>query len=97
MTFSVSRDRGAFEWAGDGPLALFCQIGNLLVTLCYHSSRRWVEDKGSGKEEQGGARRSKEEQGGARREEPGEEREIIGRTGSGVRRGSTRRRQRRER
>ena len=29
MTFSVSRDRGVFEWAGDGPAALFCQLTNL--------------------------------------------------------------------
>jgi hypothetical protein len=31
MTFSVTRDRGMFEWAGDGLGALFCQIGNLCV------------------------------------------------------------------
>ncbi|KDN40578.1 hypothetical protein RSAG8_08050, partial [Rhizoctonia solani AG-8 WAC10335] len=29
MTFSVSRDRGDFEWAGKGPITLFCQIQNL--------------------------------------------------------------------
>jgi predicted NAD/FAD-binding protein len=29
MTFAVSRDRGKFEWAGDGLGALFCQIGNV--------------------------------------------------------------------
>jgi hypothetical protein len=45
MTFSVSRDRGAFEWAGDGLGALFCQVGNLCVpprstTLCFSPSLR---------------------------------------------------------
>lgn len=30
MTFSVSRDRGEFEWAGKDPTTLFCQIQNLL-------------------------------------------------------------------
>ncbi|KAF8683409.1 Flavin containing amine oxidoreductase [Rhizoctonia solani] len=29
MTFSVSRDKGDFEWAGKDPAALFCQIQNL--------------------------------------------------------------------
>ncbi|KAG8907111.1 hypothetical protein FRB99_005366 [Tulasnella sp. 403] len=29
MTFSVTRDRGAFEWAGKNPLTLFCQPSNL--------------------------------------------------------------------
>ncbi|KAJ1301430.1 hypothetical protein OPQ81_008688 [Rhizoctonia solani] len=29
MTFSVSRDRGEFEWAGKDPTTLFCQIQNL--------------------------------------------------------------------
>ncbi|KAH7334557.1 hypothetical protein B0J17DRAFT_673853 [Rhizoctonia solani] len=29
MTFSVSRDKGDFEWAGKGPTTLFCQIQNL--------------------------------------------------------------------
>ncbi|ELU37906.1 amine oxidase [Rhizoctonia solani AG-1 IA] len=29
MTFSVSRDKGDFEWAGKDPTALFCQIQNL--------------------------------------------------------------------
>ncbi|KAF2664045.1 FAD/NAD(P)-binding domain-containing protein [Microthyrium microscopicum] len=29
MTFSVSRDAGAFEWAGKNPLTLFCQWTNL--------------------------------------------------------------------
>ena len=33
MTFSVTRDRGMFEWAGDGLGALFCQIGNLCVAV----------------------------------------------------------------
>ncbi|KAK1923361.1 hypothetical protein DB88DRAFT_490915 [Papiliotrema laurentii] len=35
MTFSVSRDRGAFEWAGDGLGALFCQVGNLFNPRLY--------------------------------------------------------------
>jgi predicted NAD/FAD-binding protein len=26
MTFSVSRDGGAFEWAGDGLRSVFCQL-----------------------------------------------------------------------
>lgn len=30
MTFSVSRDRGAFEWAGKNPFTIFCQASNLL-------------------------------------------------------------------
>lgn len=30
MTFSVSRDRGAFEWAGKNPFTIFCQLSNLL-------------------------------------------------------------------
>ncbi|CAE6533218.1 unnamed protein product [Rhizoctonia solani] len=29
MTFSVSRDKGDFEWAGKDPTTLFCQIQNL--------------------------------------------------------------------
>lgn len=29
MTFSVSRDRGEFEWAGKGLTTLFCQVQNL--------------------------------------------------------------------
>lgn len=29
MTFSVSRDRGAFEWAGDTVFTVFCQRANL--------------------------------------------------------------------
>ncbi|KAF4584455.1 amine oxidase [Ophiocordyceps camponoti-floridani] len=35
MTFSVSRDRGLFEWAGSSLAAVFCQKGNLL------SPRMW--------------------------------------------------------
>lgn len=35
MTFSVSRDRGVFEWAGDGPGALFCQLTNLFNPRLY--------------------------------------------------------------
>jgi predicted NAD/FAD-binding protein len=30
MTFSVSRDGGAFEWAGDGLRSVFCQPGRVL-------------------------------------------------------------------
>lgn len=30
MTFSVSRDRGAYEWGGGGLGAVFCQLQNLL-------------------------------------------------------------------
>ena len=30
MSFSVSRDHGAFEWAGTSPAALFCQPENLV-------------------------------------------------------------------
>jgi predicted NAD/FAD-binding protein len=30
MTFSVSRDGGAFEWAGKSPATLFCQVRRLL-------------------------------------------------------------------
>jgi predicted NAD/FAD-binding protein len=30
MTFSVSRDGGAFEWAGDGLRSVFCQLGRVL-------------------------------------------------------------------
>lgn len=29
MTFSVTRDNGAFEWAGKNPLTVFCQPSNL--------------------------------------------------------------------
>jgi predicted NAD/FAD-binding protein len=29
MTFSVSRNRGEFEWAGEGLGGLFCQLTNL--------------------------------------------------------------------
>jgi len=32
MTFSVTRDRGAFEWAGDTVFTVFCQAKNLLRT-----------------------------------------------------------------
>jgi len=32
MTFSVSRDRGRFEWAGEGLGGIFCQMSNLCVT-----------------------------------------------------------------
>jgi len=30
MTFSVSRDGGAFEWAGKNPATIFCQVHRLL-------------------------------------------------------------------
>lgn len=30
MTFSVSRDRGVFEWAGNGLAGMFCQPSRLL-------------------------------------------------------------------
>ena len=30
MTFSVSRDMGAFEWAGDNLMTIFCQPSRLL-------------------------------------------------------------------
>lgn len=29
MTFSVSQDKGKFEWAGEGLPGVFCQLGNL--------------------------------------------------------------------
>lgn len=29
MTFSVSRDGGAFEWGGDGLRSVFCQLGRV--------------------------------------------------------------------
>jgi predicted NAD/FAD-binding protein len=32
MTFAVSRDRGAFEWAGDNLATIFCQPSRLLDT-----------------------------------------------------------------
>ncbi|KAF5631858.1 uncharacterized protein FTJAE_7761 [Fusarium tjaetaba] len=35
LTFSLSRDRGAFEWSGSSPFSLFCQRRNLL------SPRMW--------------------------------------------------------
>lgn len=30
MTFSVSQDRGLFEWAGDNLFTVFCQTKNLV-------------------------------------------------------------------
>ncbi|WVQ99628.1 hypothetical protein IAU59_006765 [Kwoniella sp. CBS 9459] len=35
MTFSVSRDRGAFEWAGEGLGGVFCQLSNLFNPRLY--------------------------------------------------------------
>jgi len=29
MSFSVTRDKGAFEWGGENVVSLFCQISNL--------------------------------------------------------------------
>ena len=36
MTFSVTKDRGRFEWAGEGLGGLFCQWTNLYVALCWN-------------------------------------------------------------
>ena len=54
MTFSVSRDRGEFEWAGKDPTTLFCQIQNLFKPGMWRmiwdilrfnaSARRLIED-----------------------------------------------------
>ncbi|WWC69966.1 uncharacterized protein I206_103910 [Kwoniella pini CBS 10737] len=35
MTFSVTRDRGAFEWAGEGLGGVFCQLSNLFNPRLY--------------------------------------------------------------
>nr|XP_031863464.1 uncharacterized protein CI109_001340 [Kwoniella shandongensis]KAA5530536.1 hypothetical protein CI109_001340 [Kwoniella shandongensis] len=35
MTFSVSRDRGAFEWAGEGLGGVFCQLSNIFNPRLY--------------------------------------------------------------
>jgi predicted NAD/FAD-binding protein len=37
MTFAISRDRGLFEWAGEGLGGIFCQIGNVQVGFQYHA------------------------------------------------------------
>ena len=29
MSFSVTRDKGAFEWGGENIVSLFCQVSNL--------------------------------------------------------------------
>ncbi|WRT66575.1 uncharacterized protein IL334_003534 [Kwoniella shivajii] len=35
MTFSVTRDRGKFEWAGEGLSGVFCQLSNLFNPRLY--------------------------------------------------------------
>ncbi|CAE6450754.1 unnamed protein product [Rhizoctonia solani] len=55
MTFSVSRDKGDFEWAGKDPATLFCQIQNLFrpgmwrmiwdILRFNASARRLIEEK----------------------------------------------------
>lgn len=65
MTFAVTRDRGAFEWAGDTIFTVFCQPQNLIRAAHWRMiwdvlrfnacAKKLVEDddEGSGKNENG--------------------------------------------